>query len=283
MRAGDLLDEGERAIAGSEVIVHFLSDPPRVQAARILSHVLGRDPRPGANVSATDVRRYRRLVARRVAAEPVALITGTATFRGMTIAARRGVFVPRASVQALAGEAVRRIRRRARPVAVDVGTGSGAIALALANEVPHATVLGVDISQPAISLARLNARRLGLPVRFVRSDLLGSLPAELRGGVDLVVMYPPYIEKSEVRRLPAEMRDFDPHDALTDGSRAGTRLIERAAHEAGEWLRPGGWFLILVPVFMAREISAMVRGAGLRRVRSVVGRPDYYRILAARR
>src|SRR5207249_2299176 len=125
-------------------------------------------------------------------------------------------------------QAVRRLRRRRRPLAVDLATGSGPVALAMANEVPHAEVLGTDSDGPAVRLARDNARRLGLSVRFVHGDLFAALPRRLLGALDVVTFHPPYVGRREVRTLPREIVDFEPVRALTDMSPRGLGLIERA-------------------------------------------------------
>ena len=78
------------------------------------------------------------------------------------------MFVPRDSSEFLAEQAVRRLRKRKAPVAVDLATGGGTIALAVANEAPKAAVYGTDVSEDAIKLARRNAKRLGLDARVPR-------------------------------------------------------------------------------------------------------------------
>jgi HemK-like putative methylase len=113
-------------------------------------------------LSAARRRKYEALIERRVAGEPAALIIGKTSFRGLDLTVRRGVFIPRSRSELLAGEAVRRLRGRFRLLAVDVGTGAGPIAIAIAPEVRSAFVWGVDISRQAISLARANAKRLGI-------------------------------------------------------------------------------------------------------------------------
>ena len=98
----------------------------------------------------TSKKRYAAMVARRVNGEPIPRIKGHYTFRGLDMVIRDGVFVPRASSELLAVEAIRALRRRrGQRVAVDVATGAGPVALAVANEVRNADVWGVDISAAA--------------------------------------------------------------------------------------------------------------------------------------
>ena len=75
--------------------------------------------------------------------EPIPRIKGHYAFRGLDLLIRDDVFVPRASSELLAEEAIKALRRRRGPrVAVDVATGAGPVALAVANEVPHGRRLG---------------------------------------------------------------------------------------------------------------------------------------------
>ena len=124
-------------------------------------------------------------------------------FRGLEVIARPGVFVPRDSTEFLAEQAIRRLRRRRDPVAVDLACGGGTVGLAIAAEVPGSHVYGTDISADAIQVARLNARRLELAnARFLTGDLFGALPQRLRGTVDTIALHPPYVAKRELRELP---------------------------------------------------------------------------------
>jgi release factor glutamine methyltransferase len=199
----------------------------------------------------------------------VQLIKGFAVFRGLEILARPGVFVPRDSTEFLAEQAIRRLRGRRDPVALDLACGGGTVGLAIADEVPQALVYGTDISAEAIRVARRNAVRLELPnATFFTGDLFGALPARLRGSVDVIALHPPYVAKRELHELPEEIRRFEPVHTLTDHSADGLGLVGRAASESGAWLEPGGWLLIEVSPDRARSVAKVMRDHGFRDVRS---------------
>ncbi len=274
MNAAEVLARAVATLKASPAIDHWQRDREEIEADDLLCFVLGvGEVSPEEEIPPAVRRRFERLVRRRAAGEPVQLIKGFATFRGLEILVRPGVFVPRDSTEFLAEQAIRRLRRRPAPVAVDLACGGGTVGLAVAAEVPRAEVYGTDISELAVRLARRNARRLGLPnARFVRGDLYGGLPRRLRGRVDVITLHPPYVAKDELRELPAEIRRFEPPHTLTDRSPDGLGLIERAAAEAGTWLKRGGWLLIEVSPDRARSVAAVMRRAGLREVRSTVDR-----------
>jgi release factor glutamine methyltransferase len=285
VNAGELVDRAVKTLKASPAIDHWQRDRELIEAEDLLAHVIGTDAFDrDTNVPAGATRRFERMIERRAAGEPVQLIKGYAVFRGLEIIARPGVFVPRDSTELVAEQAIRRLRRRSRPVLVDVATGGGTIALAVVNEVRRARVYGTDISAEAIRVARANARKLRLPATFVVGDLFGALPKQLRGGVDVVTLHPPYVARSELRELPDEIRRWEPAHTLTDRSPDGLGLIERTTTEAPAWLRPGGWLLIEVSPDRARSVRSVMQRTGFRDVRSTIDRGfRVTRVLVGRR
>jgi release factor glutamine methyltransferase len=266
VNARDLLDDAEDVLIASPSVDHWQRGRERLEAEELLEFVLGQLP-DDDDVPAPAAQRFRRLVARRATGEPVPHIKGYTEFRGLRLKVRRSVFVPRDSSEWMARQAVTRLRRRRKPVAVDLATGAGPIALAIANEVRGAEVYGTDLTKDAVALARENAKALRLPARFVQGDLYGGLPSRLAGRVDLITFHPPYLGRREIRDLPDEIRHFEPLTSLTDRSPTGMFLIERAAVESEEWLRPGGWFLLEVAPDRARAVASLLRRTGFRDVR----------------
>jgi release factor glutamine methyltransferase len=282
MRARKLLREAEEALKASPALDHWQKGRELIEAEDLLAYVVGEEPDPDFRVPKAARRRFRKLIDRRATGEPVPYIKGYAEFRGLRLVARPGSFVPRDSTEFLAEQAVRRLRGRRGPTAVDVATGSGPVALAMANEVRSATVYGVDLSEKAVKLAGKNARRLGLPVYFLAGDLFSPLPDSLPGTVDVITLHPPYVGRREVKDLPDEVRRFEPVEALTDRSPRGLGLIERTAGESGHWLRPGGWLLVEVSPDRSRAAAAILRRAGLSSVRSTRGGLGVTRVIVGR-
>lgn len=271
MKASEVLADAVGTLRASSAIDHWQKDREEIEADDLLCHVLDVDEvDPDTEVSASERGRFRRMVDRRATGEPVQLIKGYAVFCGLEILARPGVFVPRDSTEFLAEQAIRRLRGRRRPVAVDVATGGGTVALAIADAVRGARVFGTDISPQAIRVARLNAQRLRLRGTFLVGDLYGALPESLHGRVDVVTLHPPYVPRGELRQLPEEIRRFEPPHTLSDRSVDGLGLIGRTASEAEDWLRPGGWLLVEVSPDRARAVSGVLRRSGFVDVRSTV-------------
>jgi release factor glutamine methyltransferase len=262
------IDKAIRKIDASKNIDHWDRNLGRYDAEELMAEVLGRTLTPALLERVLDGisrKRYVAMVARRVNGEPIPRIMGHYKFRGLDLLVREGVFVPRASSELLAAEAVQAMRRRrGRRVAVDVATGAGPVALAIANEVRNAEVWGVDISVEATALGRENARRLGLGnIQFRSGDMLAALPRRLRGEIDLFTIHPPYVLRGELKTLPREIREFEPLHSLTDGSDDGLGLVRRLGADAHAWLKPGGVLLVEVGTYLSRSAQSVLRAAQL--------------------
>lgn len=247
-------------------------DAPRATAEILLADVLRTD-RVGLYTRAErltpdQARDFGRALCRRCEGVPLQHLTGEQAFRGIVVAVRPGVFVPRPETEVVVETALAAIADVAEPLVVDVCTGTGVIALAIASERPDARVLAVDRSPAAAALARENAERLGLEVEVLEGDLLAPIPDDLRGAVDLVVSNPPYVRPDEVDALPADVL-ADPMEALV----GDLALTERLALGAREALRQGGTFIVEIGEAQADEVRGVLAGfRDVRVERDLVGR-----------
>lgn len=283
-----LLREATAAIHDSEAV----GARPRWESEHDAQDLLeiaagGRNKRNGHRadrdaLSPSAARRFEKLLRRRVEGEPIALIRGWVEFCGLRIDVGPGVFAPRPSSELLAQSAIRRLRRRPRPVAVDVATGVGPVALAIADALPDSKVVGLDISEEAVDAARDNARRLGLDnARFKCGDLLEALPGKLAGRIDVMTVHPPYVPRAEVKLMPREVTSYEPRHTLTDGSVDGLGMVRRLVEASPEWIKPGGWLLVEVSPDRARLVTSVLRAGGT--VEVLGTRSDPTRVLAMRR
>jgi release factor glutamine methyltransferase len=161
-----------------------------------------------------------------------------------------------------------------RPVIVDLCTGSGNLALACKHEYRDGRVVGVDISDEAVELARENAGRVSLGVEFFVGDLFDAIPDDLRGRVDLIVSNPPYVGAGEVADLPADVREHEPHTALIGGP-DGTEILARIAAGSREWLRSGGFIACEIGETQADECLLLFAGFDPRVEVDLAGRYRY--------
>jgi release factor glutamine methyltransferase len=214
-------------------------ESPEHDARVLLAHVLDVDRARLPlvdDVPAPAVEAYDALVARRAAREPLQHLTGSAWFRHVELHVGPGVFVPRPETELLAGWAVESAAGLDTPVVVDLGTGSGAIAKAVADEVPGARVLAVELDESAHAWAARNLAGTGVELRH--GDLASAFD-DLAGSVDVVVSNPPYIPLDAWESVAVEVRDHDPHLALFSGD-DGLDAVRAVERRAAVLLRTGG-------------------------------------------
>jgi release factor glutamine methyltransferase len=248
-------------------------DRPDLDARLLVGHALGLDHAGLVRASdrllqAAEAAGIEALVARRLAGEPVARITGVKEFWSLTFALSPAVLVPRPETETVVVQALAAIdrdgpRTQAFRIA-DLGVGSGAILLALLSELPNASGVGTDRAPAALAVARHNARRLGLDARaaFVACDFGTALAP----GFDLVVTNPPYIASGEIATLDADVRDYDPRGAL-DGGADGLAAYRAIAADARRLVAPKAHFIAEFGNGQSDAVAALFAAAGFSGIR----------------
>ncbi len=144
---------------------------------------------------------------------PIQYLTQKAFFCDLNFKVNSSVLIPRPETEDL----VRIIydvhqKRRAENLKIlDLGTGSGCIAIALKSMFKKASVIGVDISQKALDVAKYNAEFHKTPIDFVLEDL-GDYRSDLT--FDIIVSNPPYVLESEKVLMHPNVLNYEPETAL---------------------------------------------------------------------
>lgn len=142
---------------------------------------------------------------------PIQYVLGVTQFCNLQISIEEGALIPRPETEELVQRVNVELGSRFNGKIADIGTGSGCIALALKESNPLAEVIGFDVSESALSIAKLNGQNLCLGVEFVQ---LNALNETLSQSFNVIVSNPPYIPKSEEQTLEKRVRDFEPSIAL---------------------------------------------------------------------
>ena len=188
-----------------------------------------------------DAERYRALITRRAAREPLQYLTGVQEFWSLDFKVTPAVLIPRPETEGIV-ESFLRLNHVPEPVVLDIGTGSGCLAVVVAREVRGARVYASDVSEEALEVARDSAATHGVAgdIQFRHGDLFAPHRGTgLEGAVDFILANPPYIADGEMKSLMPEVRDFEPRAALAAGP-DGLAFHRRLALEAGDFLRNGG-------------------------------------------
>ena len=245
-----------------------VADDPRHEAEILLGAALGQPrayliahpERSVLDCDATD--RYEAHVTRRAHGEPIAYILGEKEFWSLPIAVGPFVLVPRPETELVVERALAHLPADEPSDVLDLAAGSGAIALAVASERPRCRVVGTDVSPDAVSVAIMNAARLGLGrVEFKA----GSWFEPMRGQLfDVIASNPPYIAEGDPRVEPG-VRRYEPHDALYSGP-TGLEALARITADAPGNLKPGGWLVLEHGDLQGEAVRALFAAGGFESV-----------------
>lgn len=197
---------------------------------------------------------------KRLSGMPLGRIYGRKNFYGLDFALSPETLEPRADTEALIDIALHRFKEHSPQTILDLGTGTGCILLTLLKHFPGSRGTGVDKSGGALETARRNAEALGLADRasFIVSDWAESV----RGGFDLVVSNPPYIDSAVIPQLAAEVKNHDPILAL-DGGADGMEAYKIIFAQLPGLLAPGGTALFEIGYDQSRKILRLAESHGL--------------------
>lgn len=232
----------------------------RLNMEHLIAHVLGCRRldiylRFNETVAESDLTTLRELLRRRGEGEPLQHLLGTVEFCGHEFVCDHRALVPRPETETLV-EIVCKKFALAPARVLDMATGSGCIGLSLAKGWPQSEVVLADISEDALDLARLNASRLGVQVKCLRSDLF----EKITGTFDLIIANLPYIPTAEIASLSVEVRR-DPLLAL-DGGVDGMRVIERFLTDALPHLNPNALIALEVGHDQGEAVAARCTSLG---------------------
>ncbi|MBI4795304.1 MAG: peptide chain release factor N(5)-glutamine methyltransferase [Deltaproteobacteria bacterium] len=268
---------------------------PRASAEVLLAHSLNLTRldlylRYDQPLTPEELARFKDLVVRRRAGEPVAYIVGHKEFWSLDFLMTPAVLIPRPETETLI-DAVLQVfkqttenkKQKTENWCLEVGIGSGAIIIALARELPRTRWVGVDISAPALMVAQENARRHEVAERifFLRANLLAALHPGPR--FNLMVANLPYVPRPVWEELPKDIKEFEPREALLGGE-DGLDLIRPLVQAAPGILQPGGWLALEVADGQAPKVAELVEQTG--EFEQIEKIPDYLgvkRVIRARR
>jgi release factor glutamine methyltransferase len=253
MKLAEALRQARRALPA-------LNDTSASVARRLVAEAAGRPvtwvlAHPEAPMADDQVAWLSRATARCAQGEPLAYILGWWEFYGRRFRVSPDVLIPRPETESVVDRVLGFLRDHPQALdIVDVGTGSGCLAVTLAAEAPRVNALAVDISAPALRIARANARthRVESRLRWVQADLLTAF----RGTWDLLVANLPYIPRGRLGQL--EVSRHEPHLALA-GGQDGMELLRRLVGAIPDVIRPGGFAALEIDEGQGGALRSLVQ------------------------
>jgi len=193
--------------------------------------------------------------------EPYQYLIGEVPFAGLRIGVSPAVLIPRPETEELWE---RTVSQRVLPEGTlyDLCSGSGCLALAFKNTWPHRRVVGIELCDAALQMARQTAKREGLGVEWRRADVL-KLPAEQLAEAALIISNPPYVSRAEAASMAPRVLEFEPHMALFAEGNDPLIFYRRIAALARATLLTDGWLALEGNQYHMDTIASIVQSCGL--------------------
>ncbi len=207
-------------------------------------------------LSAEEKTRFQTVLERRASREPFQYIVGRQEFCGLEFTVTKDVLIPRPETEMMVEAAIEILRENAR--FCEVGIGSGCVSVSILHKVKTASAIGLDASERALAVAERNAKahRVLERLELKLSNVFDNLQNEKYEKFDLIVSNPPYISSEEMKTLQREVRDFEPHIALTDG-KDGLSIVEKIIGDAPNSLKADGFLLMEIGFNQAIKVQEM--------------------------
>lgn len=190
-------------------------------------------------ISRNELDRYKPLLLKCAAHQPVQQVIGQADFYGLQLTVSPHVLIPRPETERLVDYVIEKTKSRKEPFHIlDIGSGTGAIAIAIAKHRPLAYIHALEISPVAVDILKKNCRfhNVENQITIIQEDIFQWEPSN---PYDIIVSNPPYIASQEMASLPRNVGYYEPPLALTDNDDGLTFYRFFAVHFK-DWLVSGG-------------------------------------------
>ena len=256
---------------------------PRLDAEILLAHVL---KWRRLNLYVNDekilplenILRFNELINLRLKNFPVAYLTKSKDFMGLSFAVNENVLIPRPETEILTEYVGENLRGSGEGIFADLGAGSGAICISILKFVKTARAAAVDISAEALEVAKFNAEKFCVADRI--NFYCGDLFAPLEGKFNAIVSNPPYIPTGELENLQAEVKR-EPKSAL-DGGEDGLNFYRRIISDAPKFLVSGGLLAVEVGINQSVAVKNLFEAANFIDVEILKDLSGIDRVIAGR-
>ena len=208
------------------------------------------------------------MIQERVKHKPLDKVIGYKGFYCYNFLTSVDVLSPRPDTEILVEEAIRIIKENKSTNLLDLGTGSGCIVLSILAQCKDMYATAVDISDKALTIAKKNAKNLGVydRCRFVNAGWFDTdFNDKIEKTYDIIVSNPPYIPTSDIETLEPEVKNFDPMLAL-DGGIDGLDSYKQIAKISKDKIADNGYILIEAGINQEQDIVKIFTSHNLQHI-----------------
>lgn len=192
---------------------------------------------------------FLKLIERRAINEPIQYITNIQPFFKTYLKVGKGCLIPRAETEFLVEETLKIATTIKSPVIADLGCGSGAIIKALSGELKKAIFIGIEKEINSLYWAKQNLNQIH-NCQLILGDF--GFHSFLKN-VDIIVCNPPYLSKEEIKKLPDEIKLYEPPSALFTPS--PFYYYEKVINFAENSLKPSGYVIFEIGSCQAKRVN----------------------------
>ena len=273
MKTSEVINIGSRILKNRNIISH------KIDAEIILSHVLKTSREKllinEQAISYTDLKRFRKIISRRLKKEPIAYIFNKKEFRSKDFYVIKNSLIPRPETELLIDPIIKKFKGKSLYF-LEVGVGTGCIMLSILNELNNSRGIGIDICNKAISVAKINLETMNLNKRA--SLKCRSIDKIYNKKFDLIVSNPPYIIKREINQLSEDIKKFEPQKAL-DGGYDGLDVIRKIIYKSKNILKLNGTLALEIGRGQSYSVSNILKLNGFREIKKIKDYKDNVRCI----
>ena len=273
MKTSEAINIGSKILKNRNITSH------KIDAEIILSHILKTSREKllinEQAISYTDLKRFKKIISRRLKKEPIAYIFNKKEFRSKDFYVVKNSLIPRPETELLIDPIIKKFRGKSIYF-LDAGVGTGCIMLSILNELNNSRGLGIDICNKAISVAKINLETMNLNKRA--SLKCRSIDTIYNKKFDLIVSNPPYIVKREINQLSEDIKKFEPQKAL-DGGHDGLDVIRKVIYKSKNILKLNGILALEIGRGQYYSVSNILRLNGFREIKKIKDYRDNVRCI----
>ena len=190
---------------------------------------------------------------------PLAYLTKSKDFWKSEFYVDNRVLIPRPDTEIIVEEILSIFKVKKINNFLEIGVGSGCIVLSILNEIKHLKATGIDISQKALEVCKINSKKMGLNSRLklYKTDI----DKFDIGKYDLIVSNPPYICRSDLNNLMKDVIGYEPKNALNGGN-DGVFEIRKVVKKSSKLLKKNGKLVLEIGHNQKDRVINMLKNNG---------------------
>jgi release factor glutamine methyltransferase len=211
---------------------------------------------------------FEKALQRMLKNEPIQHLIGYTDFYGLKIKVNPFVLVPRSETEELVDWILKDVKSTEsnKPVRIlDIGTGSGCIAISLAKNLSNYKIQAIDISEEALQIAKENALRHKVNVKFVKADIFDLKEADEK--FDIIVSNPPYVRDLEKTEMHFNVLNYDPEMALFVRDEDPLIFYNAIADYTKKMLSKNGKLYFEINQYLGKEMIDLLQKKGFKSIR----------------